>query len=290
MILADHITRTFKGLKALDSVSFKVDDGQLVALMGANGAGKSTLFDILATLDTRFEGRAEIDGADVRKSPIEVRKRIGYVPGRFSLYRDLTVMENLDFFASAYGAQASDVSRFSPGLWNGLKEFSGKKAGTLSGGMKQKLSICCAMVHNPSTILLDEPTVGVDPISRLEMWDELHTLRNRGTSILVSTHYLDEAALADKIIFLHEGRILLFDTPGGILKSYPKRLFRIKCMNESRSRIESILDADSRVCGHYICGEYIHAVCNSPIEISGIDTEEIQASLEDIFIELLSMH
>ena len=139
MILAENISRTFKRSKALDSVSFKVDDGQLVALMGANGAGKSTLFDILATLDTNFSGRAEIDGADVRKAPVEVRKRIGYVPGRFSLYRDLTVMENLEFFASAHGAETSDISELSPGLWNGLKAFSDKRAGTLSGGMKQKL-------------------------------------------------------------------------------------------------------------------------------------------------------
>lgn len=288
MILAENISRTFKRTKALDNVSFKVDDGQLVALMGANGAGKSTLFDILATLDSKFSGRAEINGEDVRKSPVEVRKRIGYVPGRFSLYRDLTVMENLEFFASAYGAEASGISELSPGLWKGLKAFSGNRAGSLSGGMKQKLSICCAMVHNPSTLLLDEPTVGVDPVSRLEMWDELKTFRDRGASILVSTHYLDEASLADRIIFLHNGRLLLSDTPDGIMKSYPRRLYSIDCRGCDKAAIEAALDSDSRVCGHYVYGETIHAACNAPISISGVDIHEIQAGVEDVFIEILS--
>ncbi len=219
MIAAEGISRLFGTYKALDSISFTVGDGELMALMGANGAGKSTLFDILATLDSDYEGKAAINGLDVKSQKKEIRRNIGYVPGKFSLYSDLTVLENLEFFARAYGARPEDIEKICPGLWSGLKDHGSARAGNLSGGMKQKLSICCAMVHSPSVLLLDEPTVGVDPVSRLEMWEELQEVKKQGTSILVSTHYLDEAALADRVMFLHQGHMLLLDSPRNIITS-----------------------------------------------------------------------
>lgn len=222
MIRAGHISRTFGSFKALDDVSFSVGKGEIVALMGANGAGKSTLFDIISTVDPDFQGEAMVGGLSVRDNPDGIRACIGYVPGRFSLYHDLTVAENLEFFATAYGCRPDDIEAYSPHLWRGLKPFSDLRAGNLSGGMKQKLAICCAMVHNPSVLLLDEPTVGVDPVSRHDVWEELLMLKEKGTAILISTHYLDEAAVADRILFLHLGHRLLFDTPSELLRSFGK--------------------------------------------------------------------
>lgn len=220
MIEAFDISRSFGSQRALENISFTIPKGQVVTLMGANGAGKSTLFDILATIDHSFQGKAEIDGMDVRKDFLEIRKRIGYVPGRFSLYSDLSVRENLEFFASAHGTSAKDAVKMESDLWKELEPYSSRMAGKLSGGMKQKLSICCAMVHDPKVLLLDEPTVGVDPVSRLQMWKELKMLKQKGTTVLVSTHYLDEASLSDSVILLHEGKILAYDTPENITGDY----------------------------------------------------------------------
>lgn len=207
MILAEHISKSFGAHQVLQDVCFQVKDGEIVALLGANGAGKSTLFDILSTVDPDFSGKAEIDGWNVRKEKMQVRERIGYVPGRFSLYNDLTVAENLAFFASAYGCRPEGIEELSPWLWDSLKPFSKIRAGHLSGGMKQKLAICCAMVHRPGVLLLDEPTVGIDPVSRHDMWKEISALKAQGVSVLVSTHYLDEAEASDHILFLREGKM-----------------------------------------------------------------------------------
>ena len=205
------------GREVLRGLDFDVQDGEVVALMGANGAGKSTLFGILSTLDRDFEGEAFIGGVSVREDPLEIRRHLGYVPGRFSLYEDLSVQENMDFFAQAYGVGAHDIPSQ---LWESLIPFRNARAGTLSGGMKQKLAFCCARVHHPDVLLLDEPTVGVDPVSRYELWNEILSLRQEKACVLVSTHYLDEAERADRILFLHQGRQLLYDTPEHILAQY----------------------------------------------------------------------
>lgn len=219
MITGERIGKHFGATEVLKDVSFEVKDGEIVALMGANGAGKSTLFDILATIDPRFEGNAAIDGFDVRRHPAEVRERIGYVPGRLSLYEDLSVAENLEFFARAYGCRPEAIETLSPYIWKSIAPFAEKRTRTLSGGMKQKLALCCAMVHAPGVLLLDEPTMGVDPVSRHDMWEEIRALCRRGVSVLISTHYLDEATLSDRVLFLHRGEILLSDTPHHILAS-----------------------------------------------------------------------
>ena len=274
-----------------DDVSFTVGDGETVALMGENGAGKSTLFDILATLDRHFEGEAVVGGMDVRQNPAAARARIGYVPGRFSLYGDLSVQENLDFFAMAYSCDPSGIEHLSPYLWKSLENFRDYRADALSGGMKQKLAICCAMVHNPSVLLLDEPTVGVDPVSRAEMWKEVAELRKTGVSVLVSTHYLDEAAAADRILFLHEGRRLLFGTPSEILRSYRHSLYSMACPVTELPAVRNALGERSGVIDVYLQGEMLNIIADDsfvPDPVLGRSLKAVEPGIEDIFIDTLS--
>lgn len=291
MIEAEGIRKRFGSHQVLKGVSFRVEDGQIVALMGANGAGKSTLFDILATIDSHFEGKATVGGFDVRSRPRDARAHIGYVPGRFSLYGDLSVMENLEFFASAYGCRAADIEALSPFLWKSLEAFARFRADTLSGGMKQKLAICCALVHNPSVLLLDEPTVGVDPVSRYDMWKEIGALRDKGVSVLVSTHYLDEAGLADRILFLHEGEILLFDSPERIIQSYSHRLFSLPCTPAELPQFEAALNAEPGVLDHYLWGDSLHFTADAGYAgtpLCGRIPTPVEPGIEDIFIDTLS--
>lgn len=291
MIASEAISKWFGPQQALREVSFRVEDGEIVALMGANGAGKSTLFDILATIDPDFEGNAVVAGYDVRRSPVEARSRIGYVPGRFSLYGDLSVAENLAFFAGAYGCRAEDIERYSPFLWRSIADFSGYRADTLSGGMKQKLSICCALVHNPTVLLLDEPTVGVDPVSRHDMWEEIGALRRQGVSVLVSTHYLDEAALADKILFLHQGQTLLFDSPARIVRSYSHQLYTLPCTAAELPQLEAALAGTPGILDHYLWGDSLHITADdaySGAPVCGRTPSRIEPGLEDVFIDTLT--
>ena len=291
MIKAEGIRRRFGSHQVLKGVSFRVEDGQIVALMGANGAGKSTLFDILATIDPHFEGKATVGGFDVRSRPRDARAQIGYVPGRFSLYGDLSVMENLEFFAGAYGCRAGDIEALSPCLWKSLEGFTHFRADTLSGGMKQKLAICCALVHNPSVLLLDEPTVGVDPVSRHDMWKEIGALRDKGVSVLVSTHYLDEAGLADRILFLHEGEVLLSDSPERIIRSYPRRLFSLPCTPAELPQLEAALSAEPGVLDHYLWGDSLHFTADAGYAgtpLCGRMPTPVEPGIEDIFIDTLS--
>ena len=291
MIAAEGIRKHFGSHQALKGVSFQVEDGQIVALMGANGAGKSTLFDILATIDPDFEGSAQVAGFDVRTQAREARACIGYVPGRFSLYGDLSVAENLEFFAGAYGCRPEDIETLSPFLWKSLEDFSHFRADTLSGGMKQKLSICCALVHNPSVLLLDEPTVGVDPVSRHDMWREIGALRDKGVSVLVSTHDLDEAGQADRIIFLHEGEILLFDSPERIIRSYSHRLYSLPCTPAELQQFEAALATEPGVLDFYLWGEDLHFTADDSYvarPLCGRTPSPVEPGIEDIFIDTLS--
>jgi len=218
MMEARHISRRFGSVEALLDVSLQVGDGEIVALLGANGAGKSTMFDILATLDPGYEGTASIAGFNVRTHPAEVRERIGYVPGRISLYEDLSVAENLEFFAQAYGCDPQRITELSPRLWASLAPLADRRVRTLSGGMKQKLAFCCAVIHSPRALLLDEPTVGIDPAARRDLWEAVAGLAHKGVPILISTHYLDEAEAADRVLFLHRGRLLADTQPAELLR------------------------------------------------------------------------
>ena len=208
------------GGEALADVSFSVGKGEVFGLIGPDGAGKTTLFHILCTLLLADKGTASVDGFDVVSGMREIRKRVGYMPGKFSLYQDLTVQENLEFFATLFGTTMEEGYDSIKAIYSQIERFRNRKAGALSGGMKQKLALSCALVHQPSVLFLDEPTTGVDPVSRKEFWEMLSTLKERNITIVASTPYLDEVRQCERVAFLSEGRLMGIDTPEVILEQY----------------------------------------------------------------------
>lgn len=226
---AEGLAKDHAGEKALKGVTFRVPQGALFGVIGADGAGKSTLLGMLATLSDADEGTARVLGLDLSRDFRAIRRDIGYMPQRFSLYQDLSVEENLDFFADIFAiAGAEKKARMDSLLaFAALGPFRGRRAGDLSGGMKQKLALACTLIHRPRLLFLDEPTVGVDPVARRDFWTLLKALRKDGISLVVSTPYMDEAALCDRLILLHQGRILAEGSPAGLLEAYPYRLFAV---------------------------------------------------------------
>lgn len=220
MIHVENICKTFGKVQALGNVSLDVGKGELFGLVGPDGAGKTTLFRILCTLLLPDRGRASVEGFDVVKDMREIRRRVGYMPGRFSLYQDLSVEENLRFFASLFGTTVDEGYDCIKAIYSQIEPFRKRRAGALSGGMKQKLALSCALVHQPDVIFLDEPTTGVDPVSRKEFWDMLAMLKENGITIVASTPYLDEVRRCDRVAFLNEGRVHGIDTPEIILNRF----------------------------------------------------------------------
>ncbi|MBE6316986.1 MAG: ABC transporter ATP-binding protein [Bacteroidales bacterium] len=216
-IEVSHISKSYGKVKALTDVSFTVGQGEVFGLIGPDGAGKTTLFRILCTLLLPDQGSATVDGFDVVRQMAEIRRRVGYMPGRFSLYQDLTVQENLEFFATLFGTTVEAGYDSIKAIYGQIERFRDRKAGDLSGGMKQKLALSCALVHSPSVLLLDEPTTGVDPVSRKELWEMLGLLKKRGITIVASTPYLDEVRRCERVAFLSEGQVKGIDTPEAIL-------------------------------------------------------------------------
>lgn len=214
------LSKRFGRVQALDAVSFSVGKGELFGLIGPDGAGKTTLFRLLTTLLTPDSGTAAVDGFDIVNDYLSIRSRVGYMPGRFSLYPDLTVEENLEFFAALFGVKARESYDLVAPIYKQIEPFRTRRAGKLSGGMKQKLALSCALIHRPSVLFLDEPTTGVDAVSRGEFWDMLASLQQKGITILVSTPYMDEASRCDRIALCNEGRILGIDTPNGIVRRF----------------------------------------------------------------------
>lgn len=300
MIEALHISKYFGNNQVLKDVNFSVARGEILSIMGANGAGKSSLFHILASLDDAFEGEIRIDGMNIQKNKRQIREKLGYVPGRFSLYTDLTVAENLSFFASAYGCDVNGINSICPELWQSLEPFSYQLTKNLSGGMKQKLAVCCALVHKPQLLLLDEPTTGIDPLSRHILWQELKSLQSKGTTIIISTHYLEEATIADRILFLHEGQQLMLDLPENILAGFEKKLLALSCYPVQK--LYHILSNMPNSEGCYIRGEKLYL--NLPVdfppelvrefalqqELDSIKIEDVLPDLEDVFIGQLVEH
>ena len=232
-VIAKNIVRTYdKGtVKALSDISFEVEEGELFGLIGPDGAGKTTLFRILTTLLIADSGTAEVDGLDVVKNYKEIRKRVGYMPGRFSLYQDLTVEENLSFFATIFNTTIEENYELIRDIYVQIEPFKTRRAGKLSGGMKQKLALCCALIHKPSVLFLDEPTTGVDAVSRKEFWEMLKRLKQKGISMVVSTPYMDEAGICDRVALMQNGHILDTDTPLSIIQKFDRPLWSVRSSN-----------------------------------------------------------
>lgn len=227
-VSARDISKSYGAVEALKGVGFDVPRGEIFGIIGPDGAGKTTLFRILATLLIADSGEARVAGLDVVGDYRAIREKIGYMPGRFSLYQDLTVEENLNFFATVFKTTVEANYDLVKDIYVRLEPFRKRRAGALSGGMKQKLALCCALIHKPEVLFLDEPTTGVDPISRKEFWEMLFRLKAGGIAILVSTPYMDEAALCDRIAMIGDGRFLTVDTPAGIVGSYPETIWSVE--------------------------------------------------------------
>ncbi len=224
----EGIFRNYGNVEALQDISLDIHSGELFGLIGPDGAGKTTLFRILTTLLLADKGKATVCGLDVVRDYKEIRTMVGYMPGRFSLYQDLTVEENLNFFATVFNTTIAENYELVRDIYVQIEPFKNRKAGKLSGGMKQKLALCCALIHRPEVLFLDEPTTGVDPVSRVEFWDMLDRLKKQGITILVSTPYMDEASRCDRIALMRSGRCLSVDTPAGICASFGRQLWIVR--------------------------------------------------------------
>jgi ABC-type multidrug transport system ATPase subunit len=287
-----NITKTYGETTAVKDISFSVKRGELFGLIGPDGAGKSTIFRILTTLLLADTGTATVDGYDVVKNYKEIRKRVGYMPGKFSLYQDLTVEENLNFFATLFGTTVTENYALIKDIYEQIAPFKTRRAGKLSGGMKQKLALCCALIHRPEVLFLDEPTTGVDAVSRKEFWDMLQRLKQQGITIIVSTPYMDEADLCERIALMQSGSILSIDTPAAIKQAYPDELYAVKS-----ARMHQLLKDLRKYGSCYAFGEYLHVSGIKENALSGYMKEhtdvvikKISPGIEDCFIRLLLKH
>src|SRR3954466_16029211 len=245
---------------ALQGVSFTVSKGELFGIIGPDGAGKTSLFRILTTLLLADGGTATVDGFDVVKDYREIRNRVGYMPGRFSLYQDLTVEENLEFFATIFKTTIHENYDLIKDIYSQIEPFKDRRAGKLSGGMKQKLALSCALIHRPSVLFLDEPTTGVDAVSRKEFWEMLKRLKQQGITILVSTPYMDEAGMCDRVALIQTGKLLSIDSPKGVINGFERPLMAAKAAN--MLKLLNDLRSYEFVEDVYPFGEYHHVVLN----------------------------
>jgi ABC-2 type transport system ATP-binding protein len=257
-ISVKNISKSYKKLSAVENITFDVKEGELFGLIGPDGAGKTTIFRILTTLLVADEGSAEVAGYDVIKGLKEIRNSVGYMPGKFSLYQDLTVEENLDFFATIFGTTIEENYNLIKDIYVQIEPFKTRRAGALSGGMKQKLALCCALIHAPKILFLDEPTTGVDPVSRKEFWIMLKRLQKKGITILVSTPYMDETSLCDRIALIQKGKILKIDSPENIISKYEKIIYDVQAKN-THGLIHDLKNYPNQY-SVYAFGEFIHYI------------------------------
>lgn len=292
------ISKSYDKVKALDHVSLDVRRGEIFGLIGPDGAGKTTLFKILVTLLNADEGSAQVDGLDITKDYRAIRSHVGYMPGKFSLYPDLTIEENMEFFATLFGVTVEQNYDLVEPIYKQIEPFKKRRAGRLSGGMKQKLALSCALIHKPSVLFLDEPTTGVDAVSRSEFWDMLHNLREQGLSILVSTPYMDEASRCDRIALCNTGHILDIDSPQHMVEKFGGDLYGIKARD--MYGLLKVLRTEDDIANCYTAGEYHHLVVKSGFDPdklkqdlvahghSDVEIKSIIPDIEDVFIKLLS--
>ncbi len=296
-VTTEGLSKRFGKVEALREITFSVPEAELFGLIGADGAGKTTLFRILATLLLPDNGKSSLLGLDTVASYREIRTRIGYMPGRFSLYQDLSVEENLDFFATVFGTTVKENHELIREIYDQLEPFRKRRAGQLSGGMKQKLALCCALVHRPELLLLDEPTTGVDAVSRQEFWQMLGRLKQQGITILVSTPYMDEASLCDRVAFMQDGRIMAINTPSGITRLFTKPLFAVRARD--KHRLINELRAFRHAASAYAFGNSVHYTdlrnAPEPQELAAwlmsrgfddVEVQRIEPGIEDTFMAL----
>jgi ABC-2 type transport system ATP-binding protein len=296
-IIVQNISKSYNKIKAVEAISFEVKEGELFGLIGPDGAGKTTIFRILTTLLLANEGSATVAGFDVVKDYKAIRNSVGYMPGKFSLYQDLTVEENLNFFATIFGTTIEENYDLIKDIYVQIEPFKTRRAGALSGGMKQKLALCCALIHKPKVLFLDEPTTGVDPVSRKEFWIMLKRLQKKGITILVSTPYMDEAVLCERIALIQKGIILKIDTPENIIKKYDKTIYDVQAKNMH----QLILDLKSYPSQYsvFAFGDYIHYIDKkgdfNPNNLtaylennthSEIEIRVSKPTIEDVFMDL----
>lgn len=292
----NNINKTYGTVQALKDLSFEVNKGEIYGIIGPDGAGKTTLFRILTTLLLADNGTAVVDGLDVVKNYKQIRNIIGYMPGKFSLYQDLTVEENLNFFATVFNTTIEENYYLIEDIYKQIEPFKNRRAGKLSGGMKQKLALSCALIHKPTVLFLDEPTTGVDPVSRKEFWEMLMKLKAQGITILASTPYMDEATLCDRIALIQDGVFLQIDTPQNIIAKYPDTLWSVQT-NQMHKLLRDLRDYPS-IKSSFSFGEAFHATLENeenPINLQGflenkghsnIDIQKIQPTVEDCFMLL----
>ncbi|HET6227589.1 MAG TPA: ABC transporter ATP-binding protein [Bacteroidia bacterium] len=298
-VVLKNISKTYnKGtVQAVQDVSFSVDKGELFGLIGPDGAGKTSIFRMLTTLLLPDAGTASVNGHDIVKDYKTIRNEVGYMPGKFSLYQDLTVEENLDFFATVFNTCIEQNYEMIKDIYVQIEPFKERRAGKLSGGMKQKLALCCALIHKPSVLFLDEPTTGVDVVSRREFWEMLKGLKEQGITILVSTPYMDEATLCDRIALIQAGKILSIDTPDGIVKQYTEQLYAVKAVEMNRLLRE--LRGNQHINKCFAFGEYLHVSFKEQENFEYLlkelqekkftspEIKKIEPTIEDCFINLM---
>ncbi len=300
-VILKNIKKTYnKGaITAVNDVSFSVGKGELFGLIGPDGAGKTSIFRILTTLLLPDSGSATVAGLDVIKDYKAIRNQIGYMPGKFSLYQDLTVEENLSFFATVFNTTIEENYDLIRDIYVHIEPFKTRRAGKLSGGMKQKLALSCALIHRPTVLFLDEPTTGVDAVSRKEFWGMLKRLKEQGITILVSTPYMDEALLCERIALIQNGSIMSIDTPEKIISRFPDKLYAVKSDEMSRLLHDIRLFPETGSC--YSFGEVHHVTFKNNLdlqnEIKGfllarghgnLEIKEIVPGIEDCFIDLMN--
>jgi ABC-type multidrug transport system ATPase subunit len=284
-VFLSGIHKKYKEVQALKAISFEVEEGELFGLIGPDGAGKTTLFRILTSLILADSGLAIVDGLNVVDDFRELRRHIGYMPGRFSLYQDLSVEENLNFFATVFNTTVKENYHLIREIYQHIEPFKNRRAGKLSGGMKQKLALSCALVHKPTVLFLDEPTTGVDPVSRKEFWEMLKNLKKEGITIIVSTPYMDEAKLCDRIALIQHGEILSIETPARIVEQFPYKLFRAESSNNYQ--LLKDLRENPSIESVYMFGEHLHVTFKGEAPPSFAFTE-ISPSVEDCFMYLMN--
>lgn len=295
-VTGKNISKKYGDVQALNDVSLEVERGEIYGIIGPDGAGKTSLFRILTTLLLADSGTASVDGLDIVKDYRQIRNRIGYMPGRFSLYQDMTVEENLEFFATVFHTTIKENYDLVKDIYQQIEPFKKRRAGKLSGGMKQKLALSCALIHKPSVLFLDEPTTGVDPVSRKEFWEMLSKLKQQGITILVSTPYMDEANLCDRIALIRDGAFLQVDTPQNIVARFTEILWAVK--SDKMFKLLADLRQYDEIKTCFTFGEMHHITVKNNLDMAtlqtyleskghtGVKIEAIEPSIEDCYMQL----